>query len=50
MIVYSADFTHQTLQAAKSAGEKDFLVKGATGWPDLLERINHYAARDASAC
>ena len=44
VVVYSADFTDETMRKAKALGAKEYLVKGTVGWPDLCETIKRYAA------
>jgi len=44
VVVYSADFSNQTMRQAMALGAKEFLVKGTVGWSAVCDTIRRYAA------
>ena len=43
VIVFSADYTAETVQQAREQGAQEFVVKGALPWDRLCAMITRYA-------
>jgi two-component system phosphate regulon response regulator PhoB len=48
VVMFSADYTYETMCESMRMGAQDFVVKGTVGWNELCTRVGQHAARQAS--
>jgi CheY-like chemotaxis protein len=44
VLVFSADYSYETLNRARELGAKDVLVKGTVGWQTVCDTVAKYVA------
>jgi len=43
VVMFSADYTYETMRESMNMGAQDFVVKGTMGWNELCARVGHHA-------